>query len=122
MKNTALVTFGMLIGAVALYLSDRQPPMPVLSAIELERKFVLTEPARPIEVRFASPEEINRVSPGARAYASYHPDSGPCTITLPIGMPIRFGQEGARAMFVMTRDADTVAHELLHCLRGKWHK
>lgn len=45
----------------------------------------------------------------------------PCEITLRAGMEIEAWPERRRAQFVDREDGDTIAHELLHCIRD-WHQ
>jgi hypothetical protein len=49
----------------------------------------------------------------------------PCRIVLREGMAIRYTADPAtphpHAEFADSANADTIAHEALHCLLGKWH-
>ena len=91
-----------------------------MSAKERETGVVLTEATNVIEVRFESPAEILERMPGTLA-VTVVPSSGPCRVYLPTGMPIAFDPAQKRADWLMRNDANTVAHEFLHCLRGGWH-
>ncbi len=85
---------------------------------------VRTEPTTaPIIVRFLPSAAIKQANgPTTHAFTSAYRDlSGPCRVTLPTGMKIAFESSAHAAYFLDGRDADTVAHELLHCLRWNWH-
>ena len=92
-----------------------------MSAKERVTGIVLTEATNVIEVRFESSAEILARLPSARA-VSMVPLSGPCRVYLPTGMPIGFDPSTKHADWLDADDANTVAHEFLHCLRGGWHE
>lgn len=45
----------------------------------------------------------------------------PCEIIMPAGWPIAAWPRIGLARWVNRDDGDTLAHEILHCLRGTWH-
>lgn len=75
--------------------------------------------ATKIELVIEAPEKIRAVSPHAYAYA--YPTTRPCRIVIPTGMQIDAAPSQAEAQWTNRSDGDVLAHEILHCLRGKWH-
>ena len=97
-----------------------------------KRDFVSTDivsvPMTPktIVIRVLSREKFERQSddvtlPGTRSLAFSTPWRDPCTIYLPEGWRLRGMPSTGEARFASSRNADTLAHEILHCERGSWH-
>jgi hypothetical protein len=59
---------------------------------------------------------------GGRILGFTRPDHDPCVIVMPDDFKIRFMPDVGYAMFRDPMDADTLAHEILHCLYSDWHK
>lgn len=75
-----------------------------------------------IKLRIVDKSEIERLRPNAYAFSyTYAAADHACEIFIPDKMPIRFWPAQSRAEWVDKFDGDTLAHEILHCLRGSWH-
>lgn len=102
-----------------------------------ERRADRVSGARPIGldvlVRFESPEQIAR-EVGSDAYAYTRVNARPCEVVFPDTWEIDavpssgdawfsqiYGRQNASIVVDMTINS-VVAHEILHCLRGSWHK
>lgn len=79
---------------------------------------IVTTPTK-IELVIDSPENIKAAVPNAYAYSS--PLSRPCKIVIPTGMLIIAQPARKKARWGDLDDDHTLAHEILHCLRGSWH-
>lgn len=53
------------------------------------------------------------------AYASYNK---PCKIYMPAGMKIKVHPLIKQAEWISEWEANSFAHEIIHCIRGKWHQ
>lgn len=98
-----------------------------LTAVEKASQSLLEYAITPLHivVDVVPPEEIKATAPLAYAYTQPYKD--PCRIVLPAGMKIRFlpsspTLERGFAFWSDPIDGDAIAHELLHCYRGDWHK
>jgi hypothetical protein len=80
-------------------------------------------PESTVILHFVDPSEIKRMVAPTNSVAVTYPSRHPCEVFLPTGMWL-WGDEKNypyRGMFVWSRDADLVAHEILHCVIGGWH-
>ncbi len=73
-----------------------------------------------ITVEIVTPDNFRALF-GEYTVAAAFFEENPCRIMLQSGMQIEGYSLSARADFVDKDNADTIAHELLHCLRGRWH-
>lgn len=83
-------------------------------------------PAMDVELRTLSPErwaEVRKVleAPLLLGYASPPQEERPCRIVVPAGWRLRAYPKLGRAEWADLRNAETLAHELIHCIRGRWH-
>jgi hypothetical protein len=92
-----------------------------LSKTERSDAPYLVQPTEPIAVRLIVMEagKFRKENPGAAAIA--YPYATPCTIVIPSGWMIWAIPDDGYAKWAHSDDGDTLAHEMLHCLRGKWH-
>lgn len=73
-----------------------------------------------MELLFESTADV-RADCGPSVRACTRPLRRPCQIILPVDMPIAGFYGAQRAQFLVPDDAETVAHEILHCLVADWH-
>lgn len=72
-------------------------------------------------LRILSPEDFARKRPpNATAWASYG-EAG-CTIYIQSDWAIGLYPRSGEAWFVTPANANTLAHEIAHCVRGDWHR
>ncbi len=94
-----------------------------LTPDELKEDFVYTRLERmDIELRIASPEDFALGAKSKLLVRAFAYDKlRPCRVVIPVGWEVWALPSQGRAGWVNEHDGDTVAHELLHCLRGNWH-
>lgn len=74
---------------------------------------------RVVEARGFATEAAEGGVPGATAFTRYRRE--PCEISVPEGWLIEADPQRGRARFAVRENSDSLAHEILHCLRGAWH-
>lgn len=105
---------------------DRAAPVVRLTDGELASVISqLTTPTE-IELVIASPERFASDYDGHSSVSSLvayaYPNRTPCRIVVHAGQSIVASPEHSWAAWADPRDGDTLAHEILHCLRGSWHR
>lgn len=90
-----------------------------------ERAFgILYQETKPMDVvvHILSYEAFSqrRSSPLVVGFA--HPYKSPCEIFIPEGWMLKADLKSQRVRWSHEDQDDTLAHELLHCLRGSWHE
>jgi len=134
--------FGLVVGAwlgVCITLTFYHPPKE-MAAYRSPREFVgsptMTQEAKayPIDIQLriidasafrkeADRRFISIIEGGGGHILAYStPYHDPCVITMPDDFSIRFLPDKGYAIFKDPLDSDTLAHEILHCLYGDWHK
>jgi hypothetical protein len=115
----ALVGMGLI--TIAALPAERPVMYAPLTVAEWQRGFVAETTEMTIIVRFEEPLTIKkeRRNPNVVAYARI--DRQPCEVILPTHIRILVSPRERRANFADPEDAETVSHEIAHCLRGAWH-
>jgi hypothetical protein len=100
------------------------PPIPY-SAEELNRD-ELVQATWPITItlRIVDQETFDREDFYRRSQAFSNISVVPCQVVVPAGALIRAHPAQSEAHWVasLARPGDTLAHKILHCLRGNWHR
>lgn len=106
----------------------QRSPVPVpLSADERSQDYLWqTTTPMDIRLRIVSKAEFQDKDPlrsytKGEAAAFTRIDQVPCTIYIPEGWRILARSRSGIAIWGDEEDADTLAHEILHCMRGAWH-
>lgn len=80
--------------------------------------YVLTKPLE-MKLRIAPWAEYKKDHSNMAAYS--RPFAAPCEIIMPEGWWIKVNFSNYEATWLTKDDGDTLAHEILHCLKGRWH-
>lgn len=73
-----------------------------------------------IELRIVPRKEYDELHP--RTAGISYTKRKPCRIEIPDGWNIMVSPDRKRADWINRDDGDTLAHEILHCIHGGWHK
>lgn len=121
--------WGLLGGIEAGRLLDRYQHPSGSAPVELtaaERKeAVLIQQTVPMEIRLRvlSAADWERLGTGMKypllGYSDI--DRHPCEIYIPAGWEFAFVPAAGVAIWADPHNSDVLAHEILHCIRGKWH-
>lgn len=80
--------------------------------------YVLT---KPLEMKLKILPLAEYMKNHSRAAAYSHPFTAPCEIIMPEGWWIKVNFSDYQATWLIKDNGDTLAHEILHCLKGRWH-
>jgi len=101
------------------------PEIAPLTPAQLLQDEVLVRIKAPLEIklRIVTREEMGRyVESPWRLRGMAIINRNPCEILIPDHWYIRAYPAAGRAAFVWSSNGDTLAHEILHCIAGHWHK
>lgn len=119
-------TSGLFLSLAALFTADSPNSYYELTAEQhAAPALVQTLGPKVMRIEVLSNAEFDRRRTGnAIAWAAIN--ASPCTIYLREGMQVRFRPDGfgypGSANFTDPDNADTIAHEMLHCYDGSWHR
>lgn len=116
-----LVLLGFGLGRMVYDPDLGQPePMPLTNTERHDVPFIV-QPTEPLVMRLEIMEagKFKKENPGDAAIA--YPHASPCTIVIPSGWMIEAVPEMSFAQWQDDDNGNTLAHEILHCLRGSWH-
>jgi len=124
-----LVTLGIGIGiGIGEAIGDSKyssTPIIPLSAVESASDVPLMQKTFPTTILIRIKPVAEIAAADKEAYAIAFPYRQPCEIWIPEGQKIIFypkrGSNWNSARWDDSEVGDALAHELLHCLRGRWH-
>ena len=123
-----LMAMGGILGLGAAITVERSGYVAPVELSDTERHTLYLEEMttpRTIKLRIADEAEFKDNlgsalrSHNVAAYAQFGNDE--CKITIPSGWKIKFNPRSGGARWVNDDNGNILAHEILHCLRGRWH-
>lgn len=118
----ASLLIGTLLGAMVVDLnsfgSNAISPTPYTATQLSQHAIVDKTVATEIKLIVASKETIHSLDSSAFALAY---SSKPCTIYIPTNMQIIVYPSMKKAEWVDQWEGNVIAHEIMHCIRGRWH-
>lgn len=101
--------------------SDYAQPIELSETERSYREAIVETNPNVMILRIVDGAKFDEIKPTPNTIAFASISTFPCEITIPAGYKIRFAPKEKTARFENQENANTVAHEILHCLRGSWH-
>lgn len=96
-------------------------PVELSAAERAAPALIQTLPPTTITLQILPREEFYRRASEPTVLGFAQPGLSPCTISIPEGWEVQFSPGARYARWRNDNNGNTLAHEMLHCVRGHWH-